>query len=342
MPSKYVIDLYAGGLFGPLCKSLAFGRALGEVEFLIPNLGNREIKAATVTWDPDKELTRLLDFFCSQNEGWCWRTAECYGFSDFVRNLSPSRFTYQDVLFWSDGWLQLLIHLKDVLVNGNLKIKCATIVNCSFCILKYRTLRRIKPRFFSFQRFSLASYQEKDFYMQLLSRKRDRGRKLYCLISATYDAKLVMEANDRQYGVPQFYLARHDMLEEFCQMKRFVLSLDRIAAQTDSVKLILFSKKAISWSDVLQSDFVDLRNFEQHGLSLAEAIWICAAVSDLHVAFHSSARIFFSGFPITTLNFGDNSKDINPLFKQSELGVFLKDNKGREMLQNQILQALEY
>ena len=108
------------------------------------------------------------------------------------------------------------------------------------------------------------------------------------LISATWDDRLAFEPMpDRKRGVD------YDE-DEFQKMCNFVRGLDK--RWGEEVGYILASKKAVDWMEMLPKDRVlDLRNFEELGLSLGQSIYLSTKIANLTVSWPSTYCIWATG-----------------------------------------------
>ena len=74
---------------------------------------------------------------------------------------------------------------------------------------------------------------------------------------------------------------------DFNHMVSFCKSLDELC-QKGQARIILSSKKANDWDKILESDYLDLRNFEALGLSLSQNIFICQQLSNFTINWPST------------------------------------------------------
>jgi hypothetical protein len=109
----------------------------------------------------------------------------------------------------------------------------------------------------------------------------------YVLIAANWDDEKKFERqDDRIRGV------LYDEVE-FNSMVSYVKKLDRYA-QEGKIRLVLASKKAADWDKVIQSDFLDLRTFEEKGLSLSQSIYVLQEITKLTINWPSTFSIWMT------------------------------------------------
>ena len=98
--------------------------------------------------------------------------------------------------------------------------------------------------------------------------------KKYVLISANWDDNKIYEKQeDRLRGI-----FSNDM--EFKSMVEYIKDLDKYA-KDGKIRFVLASKKAVDWPNIIESDFLDLREFERHGFSLSQTIYIIQEITSM-------------------------------------------------------------
>ena len=80
---------------------------------------------------------------------------------------------------------------------------------------------------------------------------------------------------------------------EFMSMVRFVKDLDRYAKQ-GKIKFVLASKKAADWSNILESNYLDLREFEKQGFTLSQSIYILQEITNMTINWPSTFSIWMT------------------------------------------------
>ena len=109
----------------------------------------------------------------------------------------------------------------------------------------------------------------------------------YVVISANWDdSKLYEKLDDRLRGVLYEEI-------EFMSMVRFVKDLDQYAKK-GKIKFILASKKAVDWPNIIESDFLDLRDFEKHGFTLSQSIYILQEIASMTINWPSTFNIWIT------------------------------------------------
>ena len=97
---------------------------------------------------------------------------------------------------------------------------------------------------------------------------------VYVVLSASYDTLGKFECQeDRRKGI---------LYEKYTfeSLVNYVKELDKYALQ-GKIKFILASKKAVDWENIIQSEFLDLRNFEQEGFTLSETLYIIQELASM-------------------------------------------------------------
>ena len=108
-------------------------------------------------------------------------------------------------------------------------------------------------------------------------------------ISVLWDEGMVFEKQeDRLRGGP----AGDD--NRFAHLVSYVKSLDDYAVKHGNIQFVLTSKKAVDWSKLLKSDYIDIRNFETLGFSMAQSIYIAQELSDITINWPSTYSIWIT------------------------------------------------
>ncbi len=108
------------------------------------------------------------------------------------------------------------------------------------------------------------------------------------VLYATWDMEQKHEAiDDRLWG---YRIPR----SRFDRMRELVLRIDRFCLEQPEHRIVLFSKKAVDWSKILRSRYLDLRDFEALGLSFAQAFYLCARNCVATVGQCSSMQLWFN------------------------------------------------
>ena len=103
----------------------------------------------------------------------------------------------------------------------------------------------------------------------------------YVLISSNWDDELSIE--------PRPHLRRGINYEpiEFNSMVKYVKDLDKYA-QEGKIKFVLASKKAVDWSKIIKSPYLDLRNFEEYNFTLSQTIYILQEITSMTINWAST------------------------------------------------------
>lgn len=109
----------------------------------------------------------------------------------------------------------------------------------------------------------------------------------HVLISTNWDDNKKFEMlDDRLRGIL-------DSPVEFNSLLEYVKELDRYALM-GKVRIVLASKKAVDWGSFIESDFLDLRNFEEIGLTLSQAVYVTQKISNMTINWPSSYTIWMT------------------------------------------------
>tara|TARA_B100001057_G_C22867471_1_gene957195 strand:- start:764 stop:1792 length:1029 start_codon:yes stop_codon:yes gene_type:complete len=126
---------------------------------------------------------------------------------------------------------------------------------------------------------------------EFIERNRDPKVK-NILISVLWDESMRFEnQEDRLKGGPKYQI-NHD--EEFENLKSYIKELDNFAIETGKIRFVLASKKAVDWENFIQSDFVDLRNFEDLGFTMSQSIFIAQELTDVSINWPSTYSIWIT------------------------------------------------
>lgn len=109
----------------------------------------------------------------------------------------------------------------------------------------------------------LHTSQVKDF---IESAKSENEK--YILVSVLWDETKKFERREFLRGGPHY-----DPIV-FQHLLNYVAELDKRALAGGKFRFLLASKKAVDWEQYLNSDFLDLRGFEEHGFCLSQSLFI--------------------------------------------------------------------
>ena len=146
------------------------------------------------------------------------------------------------------------------------------------------------------------------------------------LISVLWDESMRFEnQEDRLKGGPK-YQKNHD--EEFENLKSYIKELDNFAIETGKIRFVLASKKAVDWENFIQSDFVDLRNFEDLGFTMSQSIFIAQELTDVSINWPSTYSIWITNckniLHLTWLDNKDTAKWARNNYQKKSANSLLK------------------
>ena len=156
-----------------------------------------------------------------------------------------------------------------------------------FEIAKYY---KTKPKKFYPCRYKLSEKMNNIIVKNILKRFSNDRKKI--LISILWDEKKKFEVlDDRLKGGPTF---KNNLNEDFEKVKKLIKKIDQKILQDKNYQFILASKKAVDWDNYLESDYIDLRNFEKLDLSLSQMIYICQELSSYSINWPSTFSIWIT------------------------------------------------
>ena len=185
-----------------------------------------------------------------------------------------------------------------------------TFIRFLFFFFYINFFRNFKPKFESKGfRYVLSNNLSTKKVDEFIESNRDPKVK-NILISVLWDESMRFEnQEDRLKGGPK-YQKNHD--EEFENLKSYIKELDNFAIETGKIRFVLASKKAVDWENFIQSDFVDLRNFEDLGFTMSQSIFIAQEISDVTINWPSTYSIWITNcldiLHLTWLDNKDTSK----------------------------------
>jgi hypothetical protein len=150
--------------------------------------------------------------------------------------------------------------------------------------------KKIKPISKGFNYKLSNEKNTKDVHDFIKSNREDGVKNI--LISVLWDENMKFEINDdRLKGGPVF---KDSHEKDFANLKDYVKKLDDYAKKTGKIKFILASKKAVDWESFLETEFIDLRNFEDLGFSMSQSIYIAQELSDVTINWPSTYSIWIT------------------------------------------------
>ena len=155
----------------------------------------------------------------------------------------------------------------------------------SFLSLKCFNKLKIYPASRGF-RYKLNPLLMDDKVKKFIENAKKKCKK-YVLISANWDdSKKYEQKEDRLRGVLSNEL-------EFKSMIQYVKDLDEYAKE-GKLRFVLASKKAVDWPKIIESDFLDLREFEKNGFTLSQTIYIIQEITNMSLNWPSTFCIWIT------------------------------------------------
>ena len=312
---KIIIDLRTAGHFGVSCKCFEIlefiKRSKFKVDLIMNNWGNMK-SVSGLTFDSEKKsynkgssqflwdpLLHPKDFYenliKSSFDNINLISEDKFSLMQKIRIfippfLSPYRFVYYDFVTRFMNKKEFNKYLKQkqkeiFLDHKSLK----NFLRYILFIIYIKIFRHLKIKVESFGfRYQLSSSTFNDNVKNFIKQHKDNKIK-YILLSVTWDEEMKFEVQkDRIRGGP----FPNDF--EFNNLKQYVKKLDNYALSTNKIKFILASKKAVDWNKYIKSEFLDLRNFEELGFSLSQAIFILQELSDVTLNWPSTFSIWMT------------------------------------------------
>ena len=130
----------------------------------------------------------------------------------------------------------------------------------------------------------------------------------YILLSVLWDeGKKFEKQDDRLKGGPTIFPDIHD--KNFDELKEYVKELDKYALKTGKIRFLLASKKAVDWISFLQSDYLDLRYFEEYGFTLSQSLYAAQEIASATINWPSTYSIWITNCADITHLTWYNNKD---------------------------------
>ena len=166
------------------------------------------------------------------------------------------------------------------------------LVNFIYEIIEFKLTRIIKykPKEFKSMRYKLKNLDNNLKVKEFIDRHKNNKIKIF--ISVLWDEKKKFEVlDDRTKGGP---ILKSGHLANFEKLKEFIKNIDQQILKGKNYQFILASKKAVDWENFLNSEFIDLRNFEELGFCLSEMIYICQELSDYTINWPSTFSMWIT------------------------------------------------
>lgn len=203
--------------------------------------------------------------------------------------INPYVITYLDfgTRFLEADDLRLFYKQRLQDIKQNLSVK--TVLSMFVFMMHFMVFRHLKIYAQSTGfRYELSEQSKTQAVTDFIRANRHNG-KTNILISVLWDEGMVFEKQeDRLRGGP----AGDD--NRFAQLVSYVKSLDDYAVKHGNIQFVLTSKKAVDWSKLLKSDYIDIRNFETLGFSMAQSIYIAQELSDITINWPSTYSIWIT------------------------------------------------
>ncbi len=310
---QITVDLRTASLFGPSCKCLElfedFRYRGYQIDLIAKDwigdckesgvvfddkTGKFERGESQYLWDPK---LHPIDFY----ENLVVPTFENINYKSIPPNkstlskigkrlkalLSPFYFTYPDCAMMYMEPIELRRYHQQQVDKLFTRLTFYDFLNYLQFYLQYKIFRHFKPyadsRGF---RYKLKPELIDDNVKTIIADAKKCGVP-YVLISANWDDdKKFEKQDDRTRGI--FYNET-----EFQSMVSYVKDLDKYAQQ-GKIRFVLASKKAVDWDKMIQSDFLDLRNFEEKGLTLSQSLYIIQEITKLTINWPSTFSIWIT------------------------------------------------
>tara|TARA_Y200000002_G_scaffold379484_1_gene388834 strand:+ start:604 stop:1635 length:1032 start_codon:yes stop_codon:yes gene_type:complete len=150
--------------------------------------------------------------------------------------------------------------------------------------------KKIKPISKGFN-YKLSNEKNTKNVHDFIKSNREDGVK-NILISVLWDESMKFEVNDDRLKGGPVFKGSHE--KDFDDLKAYVRELDDYAKKTGKIKFILASKKAVDWENFLDTEFIDLRNFEDLGFNMSQSIYIAQELSDVTINWPSTYSIWIT------------------------------------------------
>ena len=142
----------------------------------------------------------------------------------------------------------------------------------SFLSLKYFNKLKIYSDSRGF-RYKLNPLLIDDKVQRFIENAKKKCKKYVLIASNWDDSKKYEQQEDRLRGI-----LSNDL--EFKSMIEYIKDLDEYAKE-GKIRFVLASKKAVDWPKIIESDFLDLREFEKNGFTLSQTIYIIQEITDM-------------------------------------------------------------
>jgi len=300
--SKKTIDLRTTTLLGPSCKFFESLPGLldknTDIAIKAKNWKYENKDGANLLWDPNKHPEDLYkNLILSTFPSIEYLPPTEYTLKDKISLLIPPFFNSNKIVHYdfsayhmeSEELERYKKQQKDHFLSQK-TISSFVMYFFFYIYMNFFFLTKEKPVSKGF-RYKLPEDKNTENLKSFISENKQAGVK-YILISVLWDEGMQFEVNsDRLKGGPK-YKEGHEI--EFENLKKYVKDLDNYALKTGKIKFILASKKAVDWENFLETDYIDLRNFEELGFSMSQSIYIAQELSDISINWPSTYGIWIT------------------------------------------------
>ena len=294
---KVIVDLRTAGYFGPSCKCLEMFEDLRyrgyEINLIAKDWGNDA--QGSFRYDPKihpNDFYENLVVPTFENINYIKSEPSSSKIWKKLKMIKPmfsaSYFTHIDyVSIYMEELEKKRYHQQkiDNLYDSNFSLQ--GIFHYTYFFLYYKIFKKFKiyPDSKGF-RYKLNKDLIDENVTNIISDAK-KGNIPYVLISANWDDNKKFEVlDDRLRGIL-------DDKIEFNSMVQYVKELDKYAKE-GKLKFVLASKKAVDWETIIESEFLDLRNFEDKGLTLSQSIYIVQEITSMTINWPSTFSIWIT------------------------------------------------
>ena len=298
---KVYIDLNNSKLFGVSCKCIEMLEDLRYRGYKVKIIGkdwSSSFKKSGLTydkklkgyvkgdsqylWDPKTHPDDFyINLICSTFENVSYeinskKKSIVYKIKKFLKEFSPFYFSqihFLSLYSNSNERRELSQQILDGFLK-NVNLYSFIVFICSNYALHLSYKLKVNPCSRGF-RYKLSTDLLNEKVTNFINNAKKQNKN-YVLISPNWDDKLLVE--------PRPHLKRGINYEEieFNSMVRYVQDLDKYA-QEGKIKFVLASKKVVDWPNVIESEHLDLRNFEEYGFTLSQTIYIIQEITSMTI-----------------------------------------------------------
>ena len=297
-----IIDLTTTTLLGPSCKFFELLKDYHDNSYqVILKAKNWQYEAKDINnllWDPNKHPEDLYkNLILSTFPKIQYIEPFKYSFLDKLKVIFPPFFNKNRIVHYDfvcfnmeqDELERYKVQQKNYLLSQ--KSFYGLLMYFLFYIyINFFFPKKIKPASKGFSYKLSNKKNTKDVQDFIKSNKEDGVKNI--LISVLWDENMKFEVNDDRLKGGPVYKDNHE--KDFANLKDYVKKLDDYAKKTGKIKFILASKKAVDWEGFLETEFIDLRNFEDLGFCMSQSIYIAQELSDVTINWPSTYSIWIT------------------------------------------------